>query len=42
MLAKAGNSSKYQFHLLLSSFLVFLFASFLQMGFPIIFQEARF
>jgi len=42
MLEKAGNNHTYQFRMLLNFFLVFLFSSFIQMGFPIIFQNAQF
>lgn len=42
MLEKAGNSDRYQLRMLLIFFCVFFCASFIQMGFPIIFQPARF
>lgn len=42
MLEKAGNNHKYQLKLLAIYFLVFMFAAFIQMGFPIIFQPAKF
>lgn len=42
MLEKAGNNHNYQLKILATYFLVFMSASFIQMGFPIIFQPARF
>jgi hypothetical protein len=42
MLEKAGNQNKYQLKMLATFFLVFMFASFIQMGFPIFFQPAKF
>lgn len=42
MLDKAGNSDKYQFRMFIVFFLNFFFAAFIQMGFPIIFQPAKF
>lgn len=42
MLDKAGNSDKYQLRMFIVFFLTFFFAAFIQMGFPIIFQPARF
>ena len=42
MIEKAGDRNTYQFKMLLQFFLVFLFSSFIQMGFPILFQPARF
>jgi hypothetical protein len=40
MLEKAGNSDTYQLRIFLTYFLIFLFASFIQMGFPFIFRPA--
>ena len=42
MLQKAGNSNRYQLRIFLTYFLIFLFASFIQMGFPFIFRPAEF
>lgn len=42
MLEKVGNNNKYQLKMLLNFFLVFMCSSFIQMGFPIIFQPAKF
>ena len=39
---KAGNSDTYQFRMFIVFFLNFFFAAFIQMGFPIIFQPAKF
>jgi hypothetical protein len=36
----AGNSHKYQMHLLLLFVLQFLFSAFIEMGFPVIFRDA--
>lgn len=41
MIEKAGNH-KYQWKMILNFSLVFLFSSFIQMGFPIFFQPAQF
>lgn len=42
MLDKAGTSGKYQLRMFIVFFLNNFFAAFIQMGFPIIFQPARF
>ena len=42
MINKAGDAHRYQLRQLVSFFLVFLCSSFIQMGFPIIFQPAKF
>ena len=42
MIEKAGDRNIYQFKMILHFTLVFLFSSFIQMGFPIIFQPAQF
>lgn len=42
MIEKAGDRNIYQFKMLIQFFLVLLFSSFIQMGFPIIFQPAQF
>jgi|JI9StandDraft_2_1071091.scaffolds.fasta_scaffold201919_1 hypothetical protein len=42
MIERAGDKHIYQLKMLLQFALVFLFCSFIQMGFPIIFQPAQF
>lgn len=42
MIDKAGDSNKYQLRMFTVFFLTNFFAAFIQMGFPIIFQAARF
>lgn len=42
MLDKAGSSNKYQLRMFIVFFFNFFFAAFIQMGFPIIFQHAKF
>lgn len=42
MIDIAGNGDTYQFRMFAAFFLNFFFAAFIQMGFPIIFQPAKF
>lgn len=42
MLSRAGDNEKYQLRMFIVFFLSNFFAAFIQMGFPIIFQSARF
>ena len=42
MIERAGDRNAYQFKMVLQFFLVFLCSSFIQMGFPILFQPAQF
>lgn len=41
MIEKAGDRNIYQFKMIFHFMMVFLFSSFIQMGFPIIFQPAK-
>lgn len=42
MIERAGEKNQYQFRMIGNFFFAFLFAAFIQMGFPIFFQPARF
>jgi len=42
MIERAGDRNIYQFKMIFHFMMVFLFSSFIQMGFPIIFQPAKF